>query len=175
LIGFAGQRTQAFFDPQVGMVLTGDAGLVVDRHKFDYPLAAGSIERRPGVGTKRGSGARGLIAGAAFVPSLTGLGILSFPFPGTAVPGYRLFRPRSTSSGQALRDLGGVEVCALSALCALWVEVCALSALCVEVSALCALRVRFHRFFMPEVQNWSRSPTIYSRGRRPARSDLRFD
>src|SRR5271156_1166554 len=25
--------------------------------------------------------------------SLTGLGILSFPFPGTAVPGYRLFRP----------------------------------------------------------------------------------
>jgi len=24
--------------------------------------------------------------------------------PGTAVPGYRLFRPRSTSSGQALRD-----------------------------------------------------------------------
>jgi hypothetical protein len=24
--------------------------------------------------------------------------------PGTDVPGYRLFRPRSTSSGQALRD-----------------------------------------------------------------------
>jgi hypothetical protein len=24
--------------------------------------------------------------------------------PGTPVPGYRLFRPRSTSSGQALRD-----------------------------------------------------------------------
>jgi hypothetical protein len=46
----------------------------------------------------------GLIARAAFMPSLTGLGILSFPFPGTAVPGYRLFRPRSTSSGQALRD-----------------------------------------------------------------------
>jgi hypothetical protein len=39
-----------------------------------------------------------------------------------------------------------VEVCALSALCALCVEVCALSALCVEVcalSALCALRVRY--------------------------------
>jgi hypothetical protein len=39
-----------------------------------------------------------------------------------------------------------VEVCALSALCALWVEVCALSALCalwVEVCALSALRVRF--------------------------------
>jgi hypothetical protein len=45
-----------------------------------------------------------------------------------------------------------VEVCALSALCALWVEVCALSALCalwVEVcalSALCAispLRIQF--------------------------------
>jgi hypothetical protein len=36
-----------------------------------------------------------------------------------------------------------VEVCALSALCALWVEVCALSALWVEVcalSALCAVR-----------------------------------
>jgi len=46
----------------------------------------------------------GWIARAAFMPSLTGLGILSFPFPGTAVPGYRLFRPRSTSSGQALRD-----------------------------------------------------------------------
>jgi hypothetical protein len=46
----------------------------------------------------------GLIARLAFIPSLTGLGILSFPFPGTAVPGYRLFRPRSTSSGQALRD-----------------------------------------------------------------------
>ena len=61
-----------------------------------------------------------------------------------------------------------VEVCALSALCALWVEVCALS-------ALCAVRVRFHRFFMPEVQNCSRSPTIHSRGRCPARSDLRFD
>ena len=28
----------------------------------------------------------------------------------------------------------GVEVCALSALCALWVEVCALSALCVKVA-----------------------------------------
>jgi hypothetical protein len=37
------------------------------------------------------------------MPSLTGLGI-SLPFPGTAVPGYSLFRPRSTSSGQALRD-----------------------------------------------------------------------
>jgi hypothetical protein len=33
---------------------------------------------------------------AAFVPSLTGLGILSFPFPGTAVPGYRLLRPFGT-------------------------------------------------------------------------------
>jgi hypothetical protein len=32
-----------------------------------------------------------------------------------------------------------VEVCALSALCALCVEVCALSALCVEVCALSAL------------------------------------
>jgi hypothetical protein len=30
------------------------------------------------------------------MPSLTGLGILSFPFPGTAVPGYRLFRPYGT-------------------------------------------------------------------------------
>src|SRR5271154_4694827 len=30
------------------------------------------------------------------MPSLTGLGILSFPFPGTAVPGYRLFRPCGT-------------------------------------------------------------------------------
>jgi hypothetical protein len=47
-------------------------------------------------------------------------------------------------------------------------KVCALS-------ALCALRVGFHRFFMPEVQNCSRSPTIHSRGRCPARSDLRFD
>jgi hypothetical protein len=34
-----------------------------------------------------------------------------------------------------------VEVCALSALCALWVEVCALSAFWVEVCALCALWV----------------------------------
>jgi hypothetical protein len=34
-----------------------------------------------------------------------------------------------------------VEVCALSALCALCVEVCALSALCVEVCALSALCV----------------------------------
>ena len=32
----------------------------------------------------------------AFVPSLRGLGILSFPIPGTAVPGYRLFRPFGT-------------------------------------------------------------------------------
>ena len=29
------------------------------------------------------------------MPSLTGLGI-SLPFPGTAVPGYRLFRPYGT-------------------------------------------------------------------------------
>jgi hypothetical protein len=31
-----------------------------------------------------------------FVPSLTGLGNLSFPFPGTPVPGYRLLRPFGT-------------------------------------------------------------------------------
>jgi hypothetical protein len=35
-------------------------------------------------------------AGLQAVPSLTGLGILSFPFPGTAVPGYRLLRPFAT-------------------------------------------------------------------------------
>jgi hypothetical protein len=35
---------------------------------------------------------------AAFVPSLTGLGILSFPFPGTPVPGSRLLRPFGTES-----------------------------------------------------------------------------
>ena len=29
-----------------------------------------------------------------------GLGILSFPFPGTAVPGYRLFRPYGTGLAQ---------------------------------------------------------------------------
>ena len=45
---------------------------------------------------------------------------------------------------QESRDMSRrwVEVCALSALCALWVEVCALSALCalwVEVCALSAL------------------------------------
>ncbi|HEX4810069.1 MAG TPA: hypothetical protein VH325_14115, partial [Bryobacteraceae bacterium] len=34
------------------------------------------------------------------MPSLTGLGILSFPFPGTAVPGYRLFRPYGTGSAR---------------------------------------------------------------------------
>jgi hypothetical protein len=74
-----------------------------------------------------------------------------------------------------------VEVCALSALSALWVKVCALSALSAlwvkvcALSALCAVSVRFHRFFMPGVQNYSRSPTIYSRGGCPARSDLRFD
>jgi hypothetical protein len=44
-----------------------------------------------------------LIARAAFMPSLTGLGILSFPFPGTAVPGYRLFRPYGT--GPARLDI----------------------------------------------------------------------
>jgi hypothetical protein len=37
------------------------------------------------------------------MPSLTGLGILSFPFPGTAVPGYRLFRPYGT--GPARLDI----------------------------------------------------------------------
>ena len=50
------------------------------------------------------------------------------------------------SSGGTSRSEGlGVEVCALSALCALCVEVCALSALCVEVcalSALCAISPR---------------------------------
>jgi hypothetical protein len=46
---------------------------------------------------------RDLIARAAFVPSLTGLGILSFPFPGTPVPGYRLFRPYGTRAGWKLR------------------------------------------------------------------------
>ena len=33
------------------------------------------------------------------MPSLTGLGILSFPIPGTAVPGYRLCRPYGTGRG----------------------------------------------------------------------------
>jgi len=37
------------------------------------------------------------------MPSLTGLGILSFPSPGTAVPGYRLFRPYGT--GPARLDI----------------------------------------------------------------------
>ncbi len=30
------------------------------------------------------------------MPSLTGLGVFSFPFPGTGVPGYGLFRPYGT-------------------------------------------------------------------------------
>jgi hypothetical protein len=40
--------------------------------------------------------------GHCVVPS--GLIYLNLMQPGTPVPGYRLFRPRSTSSGQALRD-----------------------------------------------------------------------
>ena len=33
-----------------------------------------------------------------------GTRLMNLSLPGTDVPGYRLFRPRSTSSGQALRD-----------------------------------------------------------------------
>ena len=33
-----------------------------------------------------------------------GTRVIDLSLPGTTVPGYRLFRPRSTSSGQALRD-----------------------------------------------------------------------
>jgi hypothetical protein len=44
LIGLAGEGAEAFFDPQVGKVLTGDAGVVFGGHKFDYPPAAGFIE-----------------------------------------------------------------------------------------------------------------------------------
>jgi hypothetical protein len=38
-----------------------------------------------------------------FVPSF-GTRLIDLIPPGTDVPGYRLCRPRSTSSGQALRD-----------------------------------------------------------------------
>ncbi len=38
------------------------------------------------------------------MPSLTGLGIPSFPCPGTAVPGYRLFRPYGTGPAQSFQS-----------------------------------------------------------------------
>jgi hypothetical protein len=44
------------------------------------------------------------------MPSLTGLGILSFPFPGTAVPGYRLFRPYGTGPDGAKVPLPASQV-----------------------------------------------------------------
>ena len=169
MVRLAGQRAQAFFDPQVGEVLTRDAGLVVDGHKFDYPLAAGLIEGRPKVGIKRDSGVRRRGPMTNLERTIDGLrpsfsAQVRFGEPGAPVRvpaqwfwggSVRLKRPMRPMCGsmRLKRPLGGM--CALS--------------------ALCAIRVRFHRFFMPEVQNSSRSPTIYSRGGCPARSDLRFD
>ena len=59
LVGLAGQRPQAFFDPQIGKVLAGDAvaaiGMAGDRHRLDYPLAPALPEKWAGIGIKRDS------------------------------------------------------------------------------------------------------------------------
>ena len=57
--------------------------------------------RRDGMAVSRRPAA--LMVEVRFVPSLRD-SPQTFSLPGTHVPGYRLFRPRSTSSGQALRD-----------------------------------------------------------------------
>jgi hypothetical protein len=83
--------------------------------KFRPSRSTGRGKSRFGVKSRRSAGGRsseqvGVLADIrlGFVPSLSGLAS-GLSLPGTDVPGYRLFRPHSTSSGQALRDYGTAE------------------------------------------------------------------